>query len=283
MPGLYGDILQSLATCRAVAEHFAAPVSLWISHHFGSLATLIREQEYIDECYTAKWNLAVTGPVYTLERYESGDQGPWRAPSPAPKPGKYMSASVCYLCGKPCSCTACGGLGECPCPWPTWDHVADLQYRGWPAPTCSAATAANAEEDLGLEPGTLKVDLARPWVRTRAQAHSFPLLGNWRHEDPDKARFQKALARQGGVYVAAPLEVIDSTLCQVIRANWQETAALLAWSGRFVCCQSAPWVLASAVGHPHVEVLEPDERRHDETFWIPAPGNRRIGWEAVER
>lgn len=254
MPGMYGDILSSLPAVRAVAEHYGEPVSLWISNHYGSLQRLIEEQEYIDYCHTDEWELAPTGPVYTAARFDSGDPEPWKAPADFPP--------------------SSGTVG--------FERVAHLQYRGWPVPTCYEACARNAESDLGLEPGTLKVDLKRPWVKSWASAYSFPLVGSWRRDDPSKARFMRALGLRGGVYVAAPDEKLDSALCPVIRANWQETAAIFSYTARWIGCQSGPWVLANAVHHPRIETLEPDERRHDLAFWLPTPGNRRVGWEAIE-
>lgn len=249
MPGLYGDIVQALLTVRAVSEHYEQSISLWISHHYASLRPLIKDQPYIEECFVDEWNLAPTGPVYTLERFEAGDQGPWRAPSPPP-----------------------GG---------PWDKVADLQYRGWPTPTCIAEMTRNAEEDLGLEPGTLKPAVERPWIAATLEiAAQSPLVGNYRDKDPGKADFVKKLHERGGIYVAAPDEMVGVT-GGVVYADWRNTVKVFAAARAVVCCQSAPWVLAQAIGHPQVLTIEPDERRHAAEFWIGAPGCRRVGWEDV--
>lgn len=248
MPGLFGDILGAgLLATRAVAEHFDQPVDLWISHNFKTLAPLIAEQPYVAKVLVDEWNLAETGPVYTYERVHQS-MGKVHAPLTIPE---------------------------------GYTHVAHLQYRGWPQPTCYEDCARNAEEDLALEPGTLKPDPLRPWVRVGIAPQVWPLVGAFRAGDPQKAHFISVLREAGGVYVAAPNEEIPEGV-EHLRAGWQRAAAIFRDCVTWVGCQSAPWVLANAVHAKRILTCEPDERRHDKTFWLPTPGNRRIGMNAGE-
>ena len=249
MPGLLGDILTSLLAVRGVAEHFGQPVDLWISHNFKALAPLIEAQEYIDQVLTLEWNLADTGPVYTYERVHQS-LGKVHAPLTVPE---------------------------------GYDRVAHLQYRGWPNPTCYEDCARNAEADLELAPGTIKTEPQRAWIVAPLKAEGdWAIVGNWRARDDDKPRFFEILREVGGVYVGAPNEKIEAKDLRFVKSDWMLTAAIFASAQVWVGNQSAPWVLANGLHMPKILTMEPDTRRHDVTFWLPTPGNRRIGMNAQE-
>lgn len=250
MPGLFGDILTSLIAVRAVAEHFDTAVALKISHNFDTLVPLLREQPYISEVIATEWNLAETGPVYTYERWHRHLGEVWK-----------------------------------PLTWPEgFDKVAHLQYRGWPHPTCYEDCARNAEDDLGLTRGELKCEPGRPWIQTAMPQECGRVVGNWRQGDyGEKAKFLEVLREVDGIYSAAPNEEMPPDCpVPIFRGGWQLTAALFKGASAWVGCQSAPWVLANGLGLPRILTMEPDTRRHDVTFWLPTPGNRRIGMNARE-
>lgn len=256
MPGLYGDILTSLIAVRAVAEHYDSPVTLKISHHFATLAPLIEKQDYIEAMIASEWNLAETGPVYTYERI-------------------HQSLGNAY---KPLEET------------PGFDKVCHLQYRGWPHPTCYEDCARNAEEDLELNQGELRLEPNRPWIsrerypnETAAAILSSRIVGNWRQGDKDKPQFLEIMKEIGGIYVAAPNESIPPEFEDMTyHADWVDTARIFSTARAWVGNQSAPWVLANALHCSKILTMEPDSRRHDVTFWLPTPGNRRIGMSVAE-
>lgn len=252
MPGQFGDIITAALTVRAISEHFGGvKVDYKISHHYAGLALLLRREPYIGEVLLDVWNLAQTGPVYTLERWEAGQMTaePWK---PVVVPEGY-------------------------------DHVAHLQFRSWPYPTCIAANAEAAEIDLGLEPGTLRPDVSRPWITAdyRERFPYSPIVGNWRKDDEGKPWFIAELHARGGIYIASPTEHVGITGA-VTYCDWLTTARAFQGARTIVCCQSAPWVLANAMHHPDILTIEPDRRRWASEFWLPTPGNRRGEWKDLD-
>ena len=85
--GRHGDALWALATVRAVAETIGEKVDFVISAKYGGLAPLIREQEYIGNCYVdPEWQVVETAPITPAEPPELDGRMIQREVSPLEPP-----------------------------------------------------------------------------------------------------------------------------------------------------------------------------------------------------
>ena len=237
MPGRFGDQLWALPTVRALHEA-GHQVSLVLSQKYGSLAPLIRQQEYVQYVLVHdQWQVREDAPI-----------------SPrVPRGPFYPADAEGHITG-------------------TYDAIVHLGYDGWPQaplPYHVYNTLKREHPELAVAP----LDLERPWIRVPYAATPCEIAIGFTDEwfelkvgliclevyggraalvlGPQDSRWH--LERAAGSY---PIWV----------GGWIAAAGIIRNSDLFLGCCSALHVLACALGKPCL-IVEPSEARWNEIFY----------------
>ena len=267
-PGKIGDCFWALPTARAIAESYGEKVDFMSSAGFTSHLPLIQAQPYIARAgYCAEWEVQNTAPM---------------TPVTPPPEGKYVSFTSHR--------GASEGLefGEVPLEVTRdYDRVFHLGYPAWPTARLAEYVYQQALQQNETGPGAAPsrvwtilnpLDLSRPWIvalspdRRRRVAVGFTdewaelkagLLGAAEHALPGSTLL--LLAPPGGSRLDTEWSDVG---CPSYRADWVQTANLIAGADLFLGCLSSQAVLAMALGIPRV-LVEPNPHRHHEIFQHP--------------
>ena len=232
--GKYGDLIWSLPAVRAAARALGNPVRLWLPESLGSIAPLLRRQDYIaDVILDPEWKILDTAPVT-----------PWLPPVVSGSAGE----SVIHL-----------GHRE----WPTDilpRYSMSLLQQQW-------------REAWGPVPG-LELCLEEPWITASCRLARCNIIAAYSDEWIElKYGVTAAVAAELGKEIAI-LRAIGSRWdefpeiegCVTFRErNWLDAADELASRELALGSLSALSVLAAAVGTPRV-LFEPNEHAHHPIF-----------------
>jgi hypothetical protein len=236
MPGKFGDILWALPTVKAIAQHVEEKVDFVTSPAYQTLVPLIHEQFYIG---TALWH-----PGWDVQ-----DTAPM---TPAEPPG--FDASQ-------------------------YDHVFHLGHTAWPhlplARMHHYTLVQQWPDALGPTP---PLTLEEPWIEPVLEPTPESL-----HPDVLACWSEEWAELKMGVTMAVDFALHPTRTVALLRPpgtryyewpagssfddfDWIATATALSTARVVLCCLSAQWVLANAMGKRCV-VMEPAEARHNPIFW----------------
>lgn len=234
MPGKFGDILWALPTVRALAETYGTRVDLCLSGKYGSIAELIRRQDYIGEVVVdAGWEVRDTAPMTPRAPTRGLPERSWDR--------------VIHL----------GYDG-----WPTGSLPYDIARRG-PAEMCPIDLARpwiSVPAFTTSRAPRFAVGFTDEWFELK--------YGLW---ELVNRVFRPLLEDRVLAAAMAPTNISGGPPRWSVEAgfgtcSWEKAAQLLSISPIFFGCCSALHVLAVALGKPCV-IMEPNPHRHHDIFY----------------
>lgn len=236
MPGKFGDILWALPTVRALAETYGTRVDLCLSGKYGSIAELIRQQDYIGEVLVdAGWEVRDTAPM--TPRLPNLAAWTW------------------------------------PQDFQQYDRIVHLGYDGWP--TAPLPYDIWSRSPVGTQPLDLArpwihleqepafriqvgVGFTDEWFELKFGVLS--LLA------PDMDQPAACCSMGSRWDIESDSGRATNDFFSVHAQDWLEVAQNLAHASIFFGCCSALHVLAVALGKPCV-IMEPNPHRHHDIFY----------------
>lgn len=275
MPGKYGDILWSLPTVRAIAQHIGRPVDLMVSSAYSNICPLIERQSYINRC------------VANLEWIERPDGGP--APFTPYRPDRPAAVDAADTKIFFPADNAGNIIGD-------YDRIIHLGYQRWPQNQLAYEIYLSAVGQWGFAL-TESLELDVPWIAV-SPAKNIPdtFAGD---TDPPVPPLDVLVCwseewaeLKAGVTGAVSYALHPAYSTTVVRprhsryyewpmglslddATWEQTATWMAKAPVVLTCLSSQWVLANALGR-QVVVMEPSEARHNPIFFYDAPRNHLV-------